>query len=79
MDRNLAEPDQEEIANKSHPARGAWIEILQSRTKWQILASHPARGAWIEILIRFVMSAQFWSHPARGAWIEIKRYSYKYW
>ena len=34
----------------SHPARGAWIEILKGRQFDGFAASHPARGAWIEIL-----------------------------
>ena len=35
--------------NMSHPARGAWIEILFDARKLVIKASHPARGAWIEM------------------------------
>ena len=42
----------------SHPARGAWIEILTVFTIHHgALSSHPARGAWIEIdvlLVNFV-------------------------
>ena len=34
---------------RSHPARGAWIEINVSRSIGILLVSHPARGAWIEI------------------------------
>ena len=37
------------IAEKSHPARGAWIEILVLCSMTLPFASHPARGAWIEI------------------------------
>ena len=33
----------------SHPARGAWIEIIYLRTVAIGALSHPARGAWIEI------------------------------
>ena len=34
----------------SHPARGAWIEILNLLLfQWLPYWSHPARGAWIEI------------------------------
>ena len=33
----------------SLPARGAWIEIILSRTKRTSKPSLPARGAWIEI------------------------------
>ena len=34
---------------RSHPVRGAWIEMPQCY-KWHfVLESHPVRGAWIEI------------------------------
>mgnify|MGYP001657050476 CR=1 FL=1 len=33
----------------SHPARGAWIEMLMTCVAVATLPSHPARGAWIEI------------------------------
>ena len=33
----------------SHPARGAWIEIVIAAPPRQSPVSHPARGAWIEI------------------------------
>ena len=33
----------------SHPARGAWIEMILSATFAICVSSHPARGAWIEI------------------------------
>ena len=38
--------------DKSHPARGGWIEMLI--TGWAYVlsrSSHPARGGWIEIYI----------------------------
>ena len=39
------------IRCKSHPARGAWIEIYPDEVLTAtMLWSHPARGAWIEIL-----------------------------
>ena len=34
---------------KSHPARGAWIEIICRYSLGMPVRSHPARGAWIEI------------------------------
>ena len=34
---------------RSHPARGAWIEISTALQAGVEKASHPARGAWIEI------------------------------
>ena len=34
---------------KSHPARGAWIEIDKALMQYDGTESHPARGAWIEI------------------------------
>ena len=33
----------------SHPARGAWIEIVKRIERFVCSLSHPARGAWIEI------------------------------
>ena len=38
-------------ADRSHPARGAWIEIVWLFTMPPDNASHPARGAWIEIFV----------------------------
>ena len=35
----------------SHPARGAWIEIVAQNCVVRNLRSHPARGAWIEIAL----------------------------
>ena len=34
---------------RSHPVRGAWIEIWYYNVKKEIDKSHPVRGAWIEI------------------------------
>ena len=35
---------------RSHPARGAWIEIPRSAICFPTpTPSHPSRGAWIEI------------------------------
>ena len=57
---------------KSHPARGAWIEMQTIRYGQNLLEmSHPARGAWIEISRFGGHGLQTRSHPARGAWIEI--------
>ena len=39
------------MALKSHPARGAWIEIPTFTDPLIESESHPARGAWIEIVI----------------------------
>ena len=55
----------------SHPARGAWIEILAVLISVARAASHPARGAWIEILAGRTKTNMEQSHPARGAWIEM--------
>ena len=41
----------------SHPARGAWIEIITFAYHKLRCASHPARGAWIEIAFRNANSA----------------------
>ena len=36
---------------KSHPSRGAWIEIVPQVTAPSGGWSHPSRGAWIEIIM----------------------------
>ena len=33
----------------SHPAWGAWIEIIRKYKRVEFAESHPAWGAWIEI------------------------------
>ena len=36
---------------RSHPTRGAWIEIIDKlQAAYIIISSHPTRGAWIEIV-----------------------------
>ena len=36
---------------KSHPVRGAWIEISKRKENNKMgIKSHPVRGAWIEML-----------------------------
>ena len=48
---------------KSHPARGAWIEIIDFvPIKVYNLTSHPARGAWIEIF--FIVSLLYYTFVA---------------
>ena len=37
------------IAQRSHPARGGWIEMGMSGYCGASPASHPARGGWIEM------------------------------
>ena len=42
----------EEYGDESLPARGAWIEITNSKDAVKrAFTSLPARGAWIEILM----------------------------
>ncbi len=36
---------------RSHPTRGAWIEIIEIFLLSNELKSHPTRGAWIEISV----------------------------
>ena len=60
------------MSMRSHPTRGAWIEIPRwpARAIWMM--SHPTRGAWIEITSCSVTQIELsTSHPTRGAWIEI--------
>ena len=61
---------------KSHPVRGAWIEMPSrvARASHSV-TSHPVRGAWIEISTSSGIMRFFRSHPVRGAWIEIQEYS----
>ena len=58
---------------RSHPARGAWIEIFGAQYCRNTSVSHPARGAWIEIPGYTARPGVLLSHPARGAWIEMLR------
>ena len=37
------------VLTKSHPSRGAWIEIIIPMQNSGAFGSHPSRGAWIEI------------------------------
>ena len=59
------------VVPESHPARGAWIEIIVTGENKQATTSHPARGAWIEIIAALKAASEAKSHPARGAWIEM--------
>ena len=34
---------------QSHPAWGAWIEMMEALVLCGLMMSHPAWGAWIEI------------------------------
>ena len=44
--------------NRSHPSRGAWIEIpTQNVFADRYAASHPSRGAWIEISLSRAITA----------------------
>ena len=36
---------------RSHPSRGAWIEIKRINVNPKIYRSHPSRGAWIEMTV----------------------------
>ena len=56
---------------RSHPSRGAWIEISHSTVTVLKTLSHPSRGAWIEIKIKESSIHAPKSHPSRGAWIEM--------
>ena len=57
---------------RSLPTRGAWIEILKSRTSSMRFLSLPTRGAWIEIRCRSGRERHAAkSLPTRGAWIEM--------
>ena len=34
---------------RSHPVRGAWVEISSPEELGRFWASHPVRGAWVEM------------------------------
>ena len=36
---------------RSHPVRGAWIEMMVWEVLYPRLSSHPVRGAWVEMWI----------------------------
>ena len=41
---------------KSHPVRGAWIEIRKGMLPKELRdTSHPVRGAWIEMIRKRAM------------------------
>ena len=51
----------------SHPARGAWIEMLMtSAFPRTVYESHPARGAWIEIFNHFFICKLASVAPRKG-------------
>ena len=51
----------------SLPARGAWIEMIQSGTFYCRRKSLPARGAWIEIKVPELMRAGGTVAPREGS------------
>ena len=54
------------VAQRSLPARGAWIEI-RPRSEWEaLIQSLPARGAWIEIIEQFKAAARGVVAPRTG-------------
>ena len=57
---------------KSHPTRGAWIEICPAPGAWSVDARrtpHGVRGLKYDVV--FLGGASHGSHPTRGAWIEM--------
>ena len=51
---------------RSHPSRGAWIEMHCRRIGTDCNASHPSRGAWIEINGGYRMSCTDSVAPLTG-------------
>ena len=45
----LRKPKKIVIGRRSHPSRGAWIEMPVVSMALPPSGSHPSRGAWIEI------------------------------
>ena len=59
---------------RSHPAWGAWIEILNLKVVKETSGSrtpHGVRG--LKCLFEYLFQPLPKSHPAWGAWIEIPR------
>ena len=57
---------------RSHPSRGAWIEMIMSKTlntPNRSRTPHGVRG--LKLTINGNATAALKSHPSRGAWIEI--------
>ena len=54
------------IKKRSHPARGAGIEIESLSDTFLRLPSHPARGAWIEITSRYCKNTLYIVAPRKG-------------
>ena len=54
------------INNRSHPARGAWIEMRIQAKPRRSEESHPARGAWIEIYNATIEDLEYIVAPRKG-------------
>ena len=60
------------ILNKSHPSRGAWIEMrLRTAAVPRVTrrTPHGVRGLKLRLIDEIMPVLK--SHPSRGAWIEI--------
>ena len=59
---------------RSHPSRGAWIEIIRRASDPHYDTSHPSRGAWIEIYVNiseaFTDPSSRTPHGVRGLKLE---------
>ena len=57
---------------KSHPARGAWIEILCIAHAYTYASSRTPQGVrGLKFAKSRALHRLVGSHPARGAWIEM--------
>ena len=62
------------IAKRSRPARGAWVEITLVKYRYHLIhcrAPQGARGLKFRETVDTIVDGQV-SRPARGAWVEIK-------
>ena len=74
VDRNVSVSSLTVQLSPSSPARGTWIEIIDSSSHaTKRVMSSPARGTWIEMLICRRQTSTRASSPARGTWIEIRK------
>ena len=68
----LQEIQKEGCIQRSHPSRGAWIEIWSTTTSDPIEDSRTPRGVrGLKFVRHLALISGLKSHPSRGAWIEI--------
>ena len=54
------------VCPRSHPSRGAWIEMMLSCNVTSKRWSHPSRGAWIEIYMFWLLRHMQYGRTPHG-------------